>query len=86
MIEGAELRRGVPSEVLDLWQHVRGRDSPPGSGFLVRKTGSPTPSIGPRGRWDGESAEFARGDWLPESSSAVLPAFPKLIGVSADEL
>ena len=85
-IEGADFRRGPPSEVLPLRLFVWGRNSPGGGDSPIRGTAFPRPSIGRRGRLERELGERARGESLPESSSAVFRGFSQLIGVSADEL
>ena len=86
MTEGADLRREVPSEGLLLWRLVGGRNSPPGSGFPIGETGSPSPPSAPEADGTGNWGKLARGDFLPESFPAILHAWSQLIGISADEL
>ena len=84
--EGADLRREVPSEGLLLRLFVWGRNSPAGGGFPIRGPPPHPPPSATAADGNGNWGRTTRGEFLPESFSAVFRPCSQLIGVSADEL
>ena len=84
--EGAELRREVPSEGLRLRLVVLGRNSPVGGGSPIWGPPPHRPPSATAADGNGNWGRTTRGEFLPESFSAVFRPCSQLIGVSADEL